>query len=119
MRNKKFIKVLAGLVVGLVCGLFGGGGGMLVVPVLQHFFDYKAKNAHATAIAIILPLTIVATVFYLLKVKLKFELGLTVSCGVLVGGVIGAFALKKISSKLLSVSFSALMLVAGVKLLMF
>ena len=119
MKNKKFIKITAGGIVGLVCGLFGGGGGMLVVPVLQHFFDYKAKNAHATAIAIILPLTIVATIFYMFKVGVQFEMCLTVSVGVFVGGVIGAFLLKKISSKLLQISFSVIMLIAGSKLLFF
>ncbi len=119
MKNKKFVKITAGSIVGLICGLFGGGGGMLVVPVLQHFFDYKAKNAHATAIAIILPLTIVSTIFYMFKVNLQFEVALTVSTGVFVGGVLGAMLLKKISSKLLCVSFSIIMLVAGAKLLFF
>ena len=54
-------KILCGAGVGLASSLFGGGGGMLAVPLLQKF-DYTTKQAHATAILLILPIAGVSVI---------------------------------------------------------
>ena len=56
--NKKNInKLLAGLLAGLCCGLFGSGGGAVAVVALERMCGFASKDAHATAISIMLPLT--------------------------------------------------------------
>ena len=63
-------KVLAGVLStfsGGVNMLFGGGGGMLIVPALRYGFGIDEKKAHASAIAVVLPLSVVSAVVYTLR----------------------------------------------------
>ena len=54
---KKYTRhILIGLVTGVLTGLFGAGGGSIVVPAMEIFLDMDEKKSHATAIAIILML---------------------------------------------------------------
>ena len=117
--SEKIVLVCAGIVTGLANGLFGGGGGMLVVPMLTFLAKMPVKNAHATAILIILPVSALSGFLYATFGHFSFSSGLPVTLGVLAGGVIGAFLLKKLSVKWVSAVFAAAMLAAGAKMLFF
>ena len=54
--SQKALGWLGGGVTGLLNGLFGSGGGMVAVPLLEHG-GLEPARAHATSIAVILPLT--------------------------------------------------------------
>ena len=64
MKKLKFI--VTGAAAGLLNGLFGAGGGMVVVPMLQRD-GLPAQRAHATSIAVILPLSIASSLLYLTR----------------------------------------------------
>ena len=119
--NKKqvFLLVFTGVLSGLVNGLFGGGGGMIVVPMLTKLLKYKTKNAHATAIMIILPLSLLSGLFYVAFGNLNLKVAIPVTIGVVGGGVLGACLLSKLSSKWLVIVFSFVMAFAGAKMLLF
>ena len=110
-----FLKYFAALAAGCVNGLFGGGGGMLVVPLLTSF-GLTAKKAHATAVAVILPLCLVSAVIYIVKGCFDMQLTLAVGGGVVAGGVAGALLLKKTDNFLLSMFFYIVMIGAGIKM---
>ncbi|MDR3318703.1 MAG: sulfite exporter TauE/SafE family protein [Clostridiales bacterium] len=116
---KKIILLACGLVIGFINGFFGGGGGLITVPVLERVAGLKTKSAHATAILIILPITVASAVIYIIAGKFDFGYGLPAGLGVIAGGVLGAAALSKLSNKLIRVAFAAIMLAAGIKLLFF
>lgn len=111
--------MLTGLLAGLANGLFGGGGGMIVVPSLRYLLKYDAANAHATAIAVILPVSVLSGVFYTAFGNFEWTPVIFTTFGVLIGGIIGAILLKKLSSVPLTVIFSAVMAAAGLKMLLF
>ena len=113
------LKILTGFFAGLVNGLFGGGGGMIVVPSLRYLLKYRTANAHATAIAIILPVSVLSGVFYTAFGNFDSAPVLFTALGAIGGGVIGAFLLKKLSSLPITVVFSLVMAAAGVKMLFF
>lgn len=113
--TEKLILLSSGIVVGLINGLFGGGGGMLVVPVLTFLVKKPIKIAHATAILIILPISLASAVVYLLSGRFELFNGLTVGGGVILGGITGALLLGKLNPKVTGLIFSILMLVAGVR----
>lgn len=115
--KKKAAMILAGLFIGAVNGLFGAGGGMLAVPCLTYIGSLDEKSAHATAIALILPLCLVSSIAY--GVGASFENGviLPTVLGVTIGGILGACLLKKLSSNVVSFLFYALMLFAGLKMM--
>ena len=117
--SKILILILTGSVTGAVCGLFGGGGGMIVVPMLTLLCAYKEKESHATAIAIILPITIISGAIQIFSGNYDLSVGLPTLIGSVLGGVVGGYLLKKISGKWLTKIFAVIMLVAGVKLLIF
>lgn len=122
--NKKTVKqklflILAGSLTGICNGLFGGGGGMITVPTLTALCGYQSKNAHATAIAVILPVSVISAVIYVVKGYFKLKLSVGVGAGVIIGGLIGALLLKKFSDSVINKIFAFVMLAAGIKLTFF
>ena len=100
---------------GLLNGWFGAGGGMLVVPALTSFCGVDRRSAHATAIAVVLPLSILSAVLYTIGGTYSFGSASFVGIGVLLGGVIGATLLKRIPTEVLTVVFYGIMIYAGVR----
>ncbi|MCQ2602816.1 MAG: sulfite exporter TauE/SafE family protein, partial [Clostridia bacterium] len=90
---------------------------MLVVPVLTVLFGLEERKAHATAIAIILPLCAVGAVVYFLRGTYDYSMFPYAIFGVISGGIIGAFLLKKASNNALKILFYGVMLLAGFKML--
>ena len=118
---KKYIKgifdVLSGALIGFVNGFLGGGGGMLVVPYLEYVQKFKEKSAHATAIFIILPISLASSFVYIFSGRIETTDALLISGGVFIGGVIGALLLSKLSDKWIGIIFSVLMIAAGVRMM--
>lgn len=107
---------LIGAVTGAINGLFGGGGGMVVIPALTHVLKMPVKQAHATAILIILPITAISGAVYVFNGNYSLSVLIPCSIGFTLGGAFGAAMLKKISSPIISVVFAVVMFVAGIKL---
>ena len=118
MKKRRFaLKIVFGLIAGFISGFFGGGGGMIVVPFLEKALKKPDKEAHATAILIILPVTIACAAVYLFTRGLDWASGLPASIGVLTGGALGAVALSKFSNKFIRVLFALIMIGAGIKMI--
>lgn len=117
---KKSVKLFLGSVfsaaVGFVNGFFGGGGGMLLVPLLEKGMDLSVKSSHATAIAIILPMSVASAIAYVANGYFEWLPLVVVGAACVVGGVVGALLLKKLPSQLVGVIFALMMLGVGVKL---
>lgn len=116
-RIKSLFLVVISLAVGFLNGFFGGGGGMLAVPALHYVEGLPEKESHATAIGIILPLSILSGAVYLIKGAFPVFDGLMAGTGVLAGGILGALLLKKLSNKVISSIFYLVMIGAGIKML--
>ena len=119
--KKKLGKVLSyivfGMIIGAINGFFGAGGGMLAVPVLSFVGGLGEKKAHATAIAVMLPLCIVSVVVYGVGKAIDLAVTIPTSIGVLFGGIIGAKLLKKLPETAVFFVFNLIMLIAGLKML--
>lgn len=109
--------IILGALAGFVNGFLGGGGGVIVVSTLLAVAKFKQKNAQATALLIILPLTIVSAVVYLVKGAVKWDLTLWASIGVLVGGITGALLLNKIKGNASKIIFALVLVAGGVRML--
>lgn len=117
-NGKKWPKdVIFGSIIGFLNGFLGSGGGMIAVPILEKIKKIDNKKAHATAIAVIFPLSIVSGVVYSLNFELDILTILILSGGVTVGGIAGSLLLKKLNSKAVRIIFAVLMLAAGIKML--
>lgn len=116
---KEFSVYFVGLAAGIINGLLGGGGGMIVVPGLALTLGLTAKKSHATALAVILPASVVSACVLLFTFKNDWVLLSATTLGVSAGGVVGALLLKKLKNPVITKIFAVLMLLAGVKLLFF
>ena len=117
-KKQVLLAIVCGAFVGVLNGFFGGGGGMVCVPLLEKIFKFDNKVAHASTLVVILPLCIASSVVYLLYNEISSINLLYISIGTIVGGVLGAILLKKLSCKVVRIIFSVIMLVAGVKMVM-
>lgn len=121
MKKKRFpARVLAGAAAGLIAGvlngLLGAGGGMAVVPILEKNGLAPAK-AHATSIAVILPLCALSAAFYLGGHDLRLTDALSYIPAGLAGAFVGAKALPHIPAGILRRVFGGFMLYAAFRTL--
>lgn len=110
-------KILMGVICGLLNGLFGSGGGVAAVPMLEAA-DLEPKKSHATSVALIFLLSIATTISYLLGDKLDLDLSWQYIPYGIIGAVIGAVLLKKIPNSLLRRIFGGVILFAALRIMM-
>ena len=117
-KGKLAKKVLLGALVGGANSLFGGGGGMIAVPLLQQT-GLEEKRAHATAILLILPICALSFLIYALRGYANTQTLIPTAIGVSVGGFFGARILGKLPVKAVNLTFAFLQLLAGVFLVFY
>ena len=106
-------RVACSVAVGGANSLFGGGGGMLAVPLLTAL-GMKEKQAHATALLIVLPVSACSFLFYFLNGTYDFAVLIPAALGVTAGGALGATLLQKLPVKAVQIVFMILQFIAGV-----
>ena len=105
--------LLAGVITGICNGLLGAGGGMIAVVALERLCGLPAKEAHATAISVILPLSAVSSVIYALGKSVAWDVLALVAPALTLGGFLGAKLTGKLPDKALRRIFAVLMVAAG------
>lgn len=114
---KKCINIVLGVLTGAINILIGACGGIVAVETLKRR-NLDQTKSHATAIAIILPLTVISAVGYLLKGQVKLSDSYVYIIPGLIGSVVGSYLLPKIPKKVLSKIFSIFIIYAGIRMLM-
>lgn len=109
---------VAGGAAGLVNGFFGGGGGMILVPLLAGKCGLDQRRAFATSVAVIAPLCALSAGVYFCRGDLDPVLALPYLAGGLIGGLVGGRVFKKLSMVWLRRVFALLILYGGVKALL-
>ena len=117
--GSKFRGAVAGGAAGLANGFFGGGGGMILVPLLTRWCGLDQRQAFATSIAVILPLCALSSAIYWLRGGLDFLLALPYLAGGLLGGFLGGRMFKKLNMVWLRRAFALLILYGGARALFF
>ncbi len=110
--------IVAGLVIGFVNGFWGGGGGMICVPVLTSVLKLPEKVGHATTLLIMLPLSIASFIVYLIGGSINWFMALEVGGGFVLGGALGALLLKNMSNIVLKILFAIIIIAGGIKLIL-
>lgn len=108
---------LAGAAAGLVGGLFGGGGGMVFLPLMSREKDLSPRQLFATCVAVILPVCGVSGALCLLQDRVELGLAAPYLVGGFLGGMIGGQLYGRVSPLLLRRIFALFLLYAGVRYL--
>lgn len=101
---------ISGAAAGLVNGFFGGGGGMVLIPLLVSFCKLPRQKAFATSVAVILPLCILSSGIYYLHGNLDLLAASPYLAGGLLGGLIGGKLFRRVSMVWLRRIFALLIL---------
>ena len=92
-------------------------GGIAAVPLIK-CADVPLKKAHATSLAVILPVSLVSSIVYLINGSVQISDALPYLPGGLLGAIIGAFSMSRISGNLLRKAFGLFLIYAAVRLLL-
>lgn len=111
--------ILIGLSAGLLSGLFGIGGGVLIVPALIYILGFSQKLATGTSLAILLPpVGIAAVLEYYRHGEVDFKAALTIAVMVLIGSWLGARVAVQLDEKILKTVFGIFLIVLGIYIVM-
>ena len=108
---------LAGFCAGAVNGLFGAGGGMVLVPLLTALTDLSEEEIFPASITIILPLCLVSLGFTALSAGLAWRTALPYLFGSAAGGLLAGLVGGRIPVRWLHLSLGLLILWGGVRYL--
>ena len=108
---------IAGAAAGLANGLFGGGGGMVFLPILSRWGRLDQRKLYATCVGVIFPVCLVSAAVYLFRGELSLLTALPYLIGGAVGGLIGGVTFEKVPVGWLKVIFALFLLYGGVKYL--
>lgn len=118
MKQKKTIfTAIAGAAAGTVNGLFGAGGGMVLVPLLTALTDIEDEDIFPASVSIILPICLVSLSFGALSGVFAWREAVPYLIGSAAGGVLAGLLGRKIPTVWLHRILGALILWGGVRYL--
>jgi uncharacterized membrane protein YfcA len=94
-----------GMVAGYMSGLFGVGGGTVIVPLLLMFASFDVRRASGTSLAAIVPTALVAVVSYVARDAVDWLAALLIVAGSVGGAQVGSKLLDKLPRKTVRVAF--------------
>jgi uncharacterized membrane protein YfcA len=104
----------AACVCGVASGMFGVGGGVLLVPLLGLLFAFEQHRAQGTSlIALIPPTGMLALIAYWKEGFVSWKTGLLLVPGIFLGGTAGGKLAKRINSRLMRRIFAGTLFVLG------
>lgn len=91
--------IALGVFAGVIAGLFGKGGGIVIVPILVKFFKYDAKAAAATSLAALqLPVGLPSIIVYAQNGHLNIMYAVYIAVGIVIGAYFGSKVAIKVPS---------------------
>ena len=106
-----------GVAAGLLGGLFGVGGGLIIVPGLVSFAAMERRLAHGTSLAATLPIAVASLATYTWNDHVDWAVAFFLAIGAIAGAVLGTQLLKVIPKNLLVIVFVITVLATASRLL--
>jgi uncharacterized protein len=108
--------VIIGLAAGMLGGLFGVGGGLIIVPGLVSVAGMDRRLAHGTSLAATLPIAGASLVTYLAHGNVDWAVALLLAIGAIVGAIVGTHLLHVIPKNVLVIIFVVTVLATATRL---
>ena len=112
-----FGAALAGLLAGIVNGIFGGAGGMVLIPALRLWTDVQEDSIFPMSVSVMLPVCVLSLFLASRRAPLPWADAMPYLLGSAVGGILVGFLGKKIPAKWLHRGFGIMLLWGGVRYL--
>lgn len=109
---------LAGTAAGFMSGVFGVGGGFLIVPALIYLLGFDQRLAHGTSLTAVLPIAVASFLTYWGTGNIDWWVAVWITLGALAGAVLGTYLLSTLPQRALAIAFIAVLTLTAVRLLM-
>ena len=106
--------LLAGVVGGIGSGLFGIGGGIVLIPIFGLVLAFDQHKAQGTSLVALIPPTgLLAVIAYAKAGYVSWLTGVLLIPGLFIGGIVGAKIAKRIEPRRMRQVFAVLMFLLG------
>jgi hypothetical protein len=115
--NSALLKAVAlGAIAGTVAGLFGVGGGVIVVPGLVLWLAISQREASGTSTATIVASSAAAMIAFGIGGNIDWHAAGLILVGSVVGAWGGAWIAERVNERALAITFAAVLAVAGIRM---
>lgn len=113
-KGQIFRAAAIGVLSGFLAGLFGVGGGVLIVPALVLLLRQDQRHAHGTSLAAIVPIAVLGVVAYAMADSINWAAAAIIAGGAAVGALAGTQALRRLPQRALRLAFSAFLVATAI-----
>lgn len=105
------VYIVLGVVAGIFGGMFGIGGGTILIPALVYLFGLTQHQAQGTTLAVLVPpIGLLAALRYWQSGNVKLSMAAFICLGFFLGGYLGAHWIQNVSDPLLKKMFGVYLL---------
>ena len=115
-KQRALVLMGFGVGAGLLSGMFGLGGGIIIVPGLMFALGMDQRRAHGTSLAGVLLISLSSFFTYWTHDHIDWPVVLWLSIGSVAGSLVGAELLKRLSKRTLTIAFVCVLVIAGVRM---
>jgi uncharacterized membrane protein YfcA len=108
--------VVVGVLAGFLAGMFGVGGGILIVPGLVLATHMSQRLAHGTSLAAVVPISVASLVTYAAHDNVDWPIAVWLAGGAVAGAVVGTRLLHVLPHDTLGVLFAVTLVASAVRL---
>jgi len=114
-----FLYVALGLGAGVCAGIFGIGGGVILIPALVFLFGLTQHQAQGTTLAILVPpIGLLAALRYYYSGNVKLGMAGFICLGFFIGGLMGAHLVQNVPEPLLKKLFGVFLLAISLRMIL-
>jgi uncharacterized membrane protein YfcA len=115
-KQRALILMGFGVGAGLLSGMFGLGGGIIIVPGLMFALGMDQRRAHGTSLAGVFLISISSFFTYWTHDHIDWPVVLWLAIGSVAGSLVGAELLNRLSKRTLTIAFICVLVIAGVRM---
>lgn len=115
-KQRTLILMAFGTAAGLLSGMFGLGGGIIIVPGLMFALGMDQRRAHGTSLAGVLPISMASIITYWTHDHINWHVALWLTIGSVAGALVGARLLAVLPKRTLTLIFVGVLAIAGIRM---
>lgn len=116
-RPNGLLLIGIGVAAGVLSGLFGVGGGIIMIPLMVLVAHMAQGRASASSLAAIVPIAVVGALVFGREDSVDLTAALVITIGSLAGVQVGSWAMPRIGDDRLRLGFAALMIAVAIAML--
>ncbi|MFH1802277.1 MAG: sulfite exporter TauE/SafE family protein [archaeon] len=115
-KNKTLSLITLGSFIGIIAGVFGAGGGMIILAALVLVLDYKIHNAIGTAVFLMIFIALFGAAGHFYFIPFSFKSLAIAAIGGVIGAAISSILANKLKEKTLNRLVGILIILLGISL---